>query len=114
MNHGRRTVSLHHNDKLPKFMENMHFILSASVFESQGMGIIEAMCCGLQPIIFDFPGAKNIFPQEWLWIDYEEFESIITESYEPKLYHNYAVENYSIERNIHQYKNLIRGVLENK
>ena len=99
------------NDKLPKFMEKMQYILCSSIFESFGMGIIEAACCGLRPVIFDFPGAKNVFPQEWLWIDYEEFESIMTESYNSIDYHNWAVENYSIENNIHLYKQLINGVL---
>jgi len=100
------------NDKLPKFMEDMNYILSSSIFESQGMGILEAMCCGLKPVVFNFPGAVDTFPIQCLWIDFEQFRKAITCSYDPVFHHNWAVENYSIEKNIYFYKNLIHGVLK--
>jgi len=99
------------NDKLPKFMESMNYILCSSVFESFGMGILEAMCCGLKPVVFDFPGAENIFPTEWCWLDFEQFKGIITGSYNPINYHNFVYENYSIEKNIHLYKEIVNNVL---
>ncbi len=103
------------NDKLPKFMEGMHYLLCASVFESQGMGILEAMCCGLKPVVFDFPGAENMFPAYWRWINSDMLEYIVDgQDYNPIDYHNWAVNNYSIEKNIHLYKNLINGVLHEK
>ena len=99
------------NDKLPEFMKDMRYILCSSVFESFGMGILEAMCCGLKPVVFDFPGAENIFPTEWCWLDFEQFERIINSGYEPMDYHNFVYENYSIEKNIHLYKEIINNVL---
>ena len=102
------------NDKLPEFMKGMSFILCSSIFESQGMGILEAMCCGLKPLIFDFPGAEQIFPREWLWVDFEEFREIIEDDYDPKSYNNYVIDKFSIEKNIHLYKELINGVLNEK
>ena len=99
------------NDKLPKFMENMNYILSSSVFESQGMGILEAMCCGLKPLVFNFPGALDTFPMQCLWIDLEQFRRSITYSHGSEFYHNWVVAKYSIEKNIYLYKNLIYGVL---
>jgi len=102
------------NDKLPEFMKDMHYILSSSIFESQGMGILEAMCCGLKPVVFNFSGAVDTFPMQCLWIDFEQFEKAITCSYDSVFYHNWSVENYSIEKNIYFYRNLIHGVLNGK
>ena len=99
------------NDKLPEFMKDMNYLLCSSVFESQGMGILEAMCCGLKSVVFDFSGAENIFPAEWCWLDFEQFRLIITNSYIPKDYHNFVYENYSIERNVRLYKKIINSVL---
>ena len=99
------------NDELPEFMKDMNYILSSSIFESFGMGILEAMCCGLKPVVFDFPGAENIFPEYWRWINYEDFESIITGSYNPIDYHNFVCGDYSIKNNIHLYKELVNSVL---
>jgi len=101
------------NDKLPEFMKDMHYILCASIFESQGMGILEAMACGLKPLVFDFPGAEYIFPIQNLWIDFEQLKTKIIGNYEPIKYYNFAYNNYSIEKNIHLYVNMINEVLGN-
>jgi len=103
------------NDKLPRFMEGMHYILCSSVFEGYPAGILEGMCCGLKPIIFNFPGAEHIYPKTYLWIDYEQFESIISWHVDNSIdHHNWAVENCSIEKNIYLYKELIHEVLNER
>jgi len=101
------------NNKLPEFMKDMHYILCSSIFESQGLGILEAMCCGLKPIIFDFPGAENIFPDKWRWIDRSEFmHRIMTPDYHPIEYHQFVVNEFSIDNQIHLYQNLITETLD--
>jgi len=101
------------NDKLPEFMKDMHYILCTSLFESQGMGILEAMCSGLKPVIFDFPGAENIFPEKWRWIDRTEFiQNILSPNYHPFQYHKFVSNCFSITNQIHLYKNLITETLE--
>lgn len=99
------------NNELSEFMKDMNYILCSSVFESFGMGILEAMCCGLKPVVFDFPGAENMFPKRWRWIDYEQLETIITGNYDPFIYNNFVYGRHSIENNINLYKDLIYGVL---
>ena len=99
------------NDKLPKFMKNMHYILCSSISESQGVGILEAMCYGLKPVIFDFPGADQMYSKEWIWIDFEQFKGILDSGYNPSLYSDFAMTNHSIERNIYRYRYLINDVL---
>jgi len=100
------------NDKLPEFMKDMHYILCSSIFESFGMGILEAMCCGLKPVIFDFTGSGYMFPEKWRWIDRTKFSySIMNPDYHPKEYHDWVVENYSIKNNIWKYHDLINEAL---
>jgi len=96
------------NDKLPEFMKKMHFIMCSSIFESQGMGILEAMCCGLKPVIFDFPGAENIFPAKWRWTDRTGFiYNILSPDYNPVEYHNFVLDKFSIKKQIYRYRELI-------
>jgi len=101
------------NDKLPEFMKGMHYILCSSIFESQGMGILEAMCSGLKPVIFDFPGAEIIFPAKWRWLDRTGFvQNIISHNYIPLEYNYFVLDRFSIKNKIHLYKNLISETLK--
>ena len=93
-------------------MESMSYILSTSIFESQGLGILEAMCCGLKPVVFNFPGAENIFPSVCLWTDLEQFKMKFMPYHQSFDYHKWVVDKYSIEKNIHLYKNLINETLK--
>ena len=96
------------HDKVPNLMADMHYILCSSIFESQGIGIVEGVATGLKPVIFDFPGAEQFYPEKWRWTDRTDFVgNILSPDYNPQEYHDYAIKNYSIKKNIWRYKNLI-------
>ena len=98
------------NDKLSEFMENMHYVLCTSIFESTGIGIVESMATGIKPIIFNFPGAENLYPKKWLFMDTNSFiNNILNSQYNPKEYNKFVLENYSIKNNIGKYYDLIIG-----
>ncbi|MHC4154342.1 MAG: glycosyltransferase, partial [Planctomycetota bacterium] len=79
------------------WFEDKHYIVSTSIIESQGMGILEGMACGLKPVIHNFPGAAQIFPSEFLFNIAEQFcEQILADRYEPKKYRRFVEENYSL------------------
>jgi len=101
------------NDQLPDFMKEMSFICCSSIFESQGVGILEGMATGLKPVIFNFPGAENFFPDKWLYMDRSKFIMRIMEpGYKSELYRQFVLDRYSIQKNLRLYKNLINEVLK--
>jgi hypothetical protein len=85
------------------WLQDKHYIVSTSVIESQGMGIMEGMACGLKPVIHNFPGAGQIYPPEFLFNISEEFcEQILCDKYEPHRYREFVAEKYSLKNQLNK------------
>lgn len=88
-------------EDINSWLKDKHYIVSGSIGESQGMGSMEGMACGLKPVIHNFPGAKEIFPLEFLFNISEEFcEHILSDTYEPKGYRRFVEENYQLQKQL--------------
>jgi hypothetical protein len=91
------------------WLEDKHYIVSTSIIESQGMGLLEGMACGLKPVIHSFPGADQIFPSEFLFNISEQFcQQILSDTYEPGRYSRFVEENYSLQNQLNKINDLLR------
>lgn len=82
------------------FYQNMNYVLVSSPWESQHMACMEAMACGVYPLIHNFVGAKLIYPDEYIWSYVEDIPEIVKKSeqnFNPKKLRSFIEENYSFE-----------------
>ncbi|MHC4388409.1 MAG: glycosyltransferase [Planctomycetota bacterium] len=85
------------------WLADKHYIVSTSIIESQGMGLLESMAVGLKPVIHNFVGASEIFPQEFLFNIAEEFcNQILSDKYEPEIYRRFVAENYPLKNQLNR------------
>jgi glycosyltransferase involved in cell wall biosynthesis len=74
-------------ENIQSWLQDKSYIVSTSVIESQGMGILEAMACGIKPVIHNFPGAAETFGNAYLFNTPREFcRHILEEPYDSEQY----------------------------
>lgn len=81
-----------------KWLEDKNYLICTSVLESQGIGIMEAMSKGIKPLIHNFVGAKEVYPEKYIWSSLDDVVNMISsDEYSSLEYRKFIEENYSIE-----------------
>lgn len=100
------------NNELPKWLDDKNFIITGSISEGHPVGIMEAMSCGLKPVIHAYPGIEDHYPRNYYYYDVEDFIRIITEEeYDSFEYSKYISNNFPLNKQMKRIKEVL-GLLE--
>ncbi len=88
-------------ENVPAWLADKHYIVSTSVLEAHPVGIMEAMACGVKPLIHNFVGARKIFDSSHLWNTIDEFVTMArSREYDSRAYRAFIENNYSLVRQL--------------
>ena len=89
------------------WLEDKHYLVSASIVEGHPVSILEAMARGLKPVMHVYPGCRDCFPPEYLWRTLEEFcERILVDPYRPAEYRDFVAKRFPLSLQLKRINNL--------
>jgi len=98
-------------DNIDRWLEDKNYILCTSVLESQNVSVMQAMAKGIKPLVHNFVGAKEIYPEEYVWNSIDESITMITNTtYNPKSYREFINNNYSLEKQVSKIKSTLEDL----
>ncbi|HEX2925537.1 MAG TPA: methyltransferase domain-containing protein [Ruminiclostridium sp.] len=95
-------------NNIDRWLEDKDYILCTSVLESQNMSVMQAMAKGIKPVIHNFVGASQIYPDKYLWNTVNEAAAMACDScYNSGEYRDFVAGNYSMDVQFSAVKRLI-------
>lgn len=95
-------------DNVPAWLEDKQYIVCTSLLEGHPVGLMEAMACGLKPIIHNFVGARGSYPEPYLWNTIPEFVRMVTQGhYDPREYRTFVEQNFSLKTQTERIERII-------
>lgn len=83
-------------DRIPMFFNSCSYVLSTSIIEGCPMNILEGMACGLKPMVHNWIGAKDIFPEKWVYNDVEEARYVYDDhDWYPDEYRQFVIDHHN-------------------
>jgi glycosyltransferase involved in cell wall biosynthesis len=81
---------------VPDFLKDMNYVISTSPWEGCPNNLIEAMACGIKPLIHNWHGAKELFPSDLVFNSVGEFISILQKNdYDPAYYRKWVATHFN-------------------
>jgi glycosyltransferase involved in cell wall biosynthesis len=98
-------------DDIPAWLSDKHYVVSTSMVEGLPVNLLEAMACGLRPLIHCWPGSRDIFAHELIFRTPDEFCQMVLEAdYQPQRYRAIVESQFSEGRQLEQITALVERV----
>ena len=102
-------------DNISEFLKDMHYVVSASPWEGCPNNIIESMACGIKPLIHNWRGAKDIFPESTVFNTVDDFVGLLKSGdYNSAAYRKYVEANFNAAVQLPKIDSFMQSALENR
>ncbi|MFQ5963016.1 MAG: glycosyltransferase [Candidatus Scalinduaceae bacterium] len=101
------------NQDISAWIEDKQYVICTSIHEGHPVGLMEAMACGLKPLIHNYVGARESYPGKYIWNTIPEFINMVTEdNYDSMEYRKFIETHYSLEIQLERMDKIISRVSE--
>ena len=98
---------------VPEWLKTINYIVSTSPWEGCPMNLIEAMACGVKPLIHNWQGAKTLFPEKFIFNTVDEFVSLIMDpEFNSQEYRNIVDKDFNAIHNISKIESFLANCLK--
>jgi len=99
-------------DNMEEFWKDKNYLLHTSLQEGHSYAIMEAMARGIKPIIHNFRGAKELYPDIDIFNTTEEaVNEIKNEKYYYKMYRSWIInKGWTLEKQLKNFREIIEGI----
>ncbi len=86
---------------VPAFLGEMNYVISTSPWEGCPNNLIEAMACGIKPLIHNWKGSRQLFPESLVFNSLDEFGVLLrSPDYDSDSYRRHVEVNFNAARNV--------------
>jgi len=94
------------------WLSDKDYFLQTSIIEGQSVAALEAMACGLKPVMHNYFNSGKVFPEKYLYNTIDEAVSMICdENFSRNEYRSYVVKNNDLEKQMLAIEGLIKELL---
>jgi len=99
-------------DDMEKFWEDKNCLLHASIHEAHSYAIMEAMAGGIKPVIHNFRGAKELYPDINIFNTIDEaVNEIMNKDYYSKMYRSWIInKGWTLENQLKKIREVIKEI----
>ena len=96
---------------VPAFLADMDYVVSTSPWEGCPNNVIEAMACGVKPLVHNWRGAATLFGRELVFNTVDEFIALLTSSdYDSRGYRDLVDRRFNAPLNLPQIDAFMAGL----
>jgi len=83
-------------DNVPEMLSQMYYVISTSPWEGCPNNIIEAMACGVRPLIHNWRGARDLFPNDLIFDTIDQMvDQVLSDDYNSARYRQIVETNFN-------------------
>lgn len=95
---------------LNEFYSDKTYAISTSIREGCPVALIEAMACGLEPVILNWPGAENLFKKKGVFQDIQSIYFNSRVDFESN--RNFVINNFNLEKQIDKIYSMVNNLIQ--